>query len=108
MSYCGKLAEHQSKERDALTGSVNDVDGIPLLLARLRNNRIPIAKRRSALNGNALFPLELHAVHLGADLVSASDFMNLPNAASIVENTLCQRRLARVDMGRHANVALAR
>ena len=37
--------------------------------------RDPVAKGGGTLNCNTLFPFELHAVHLGTDIVSATDLV---------------------------------
>jgi hypothetical protein len=46
------------------------------------------------LNGNALFPFEIHGIHLGADPILAADIVNVLDATGIVQDAFRQGRLA--------------
>src|SRR5262249_53896614 len=52
----------------------------------------------------ALFALEIHRVHLGADAVLTADLVDLVDAARIEEDALGQGRLARVDVRRNSDI----
>lgn len=55
----------------------------------------PIAEGGSRLNGDALLSLQLHRIHLSTDSISAANFMDGLDAASVEQNALCQSCLAR-------------
>jgi len=77
-----------------LTRSVNDVEVVVL----------PCGIGGSTLNGDSLFSLKLHRVHLGSDIVLATDLVNLVDTASVEQDTLGQGGLSRVDVSRDTNV----
>jgi len=56
----------------------------------------PRTIRGSRLNGNSLFALKIHRVHLGSNAVLTADFVDSMDFARIVQNALRQRGLARV------------
>ena len=62
---------------------------------------IPIRRRRGGRDRDATFLLLLHPIHGGRAVM---DFADLMRFAGIIENPLCRRRLARVDMGHDAEV----
>ena len=45
---------------------------------------------QSSLDGDAALPLELHAVHGGADAVLSPHLMDGVDAAGVEQNALCQ------------------
>ena len=63
------------------TWSVDDVDGILLLFSCCRHSRLPVTERSRALDGDTLLPLELHAVHLCAHIVTTADLMNISSGS---------------------------
>jgi hypothetical protein len=85
-----------------VAGGVDDVDvvGLELLL-----RAVPDAVRRCGLDGDALLALEVHRVHLGPDAVLAPHLVNLVDPTGVKEDTLGERRLARVDVGGDADVS---
>ena len=81
------------------------VDDVDVVVLELLLRAVPHAVRRGGLDRDALLPLEVHRVHLGADAVLAAHLVNLVDAARVKEDALGQRRLARVDVRRDADVA---
>src|SRR5207248_7856799 len=67
--------------------------------------RIRFAVGGGRLDGDALLALQLHRVHLGADLVLPLHLVDLVDPPGVIEDALGQGRLARVDVGRDADVA---
>ena len=65
------------------TWCINNINCIFMLFPCDRCGRFPVTKRRSALDGYALLPLQLHAIHFCADGVAPS---NLDCIASCTEN----------------------
>jgi hypothetical protein len=61
------------------TRGIDDVDCILLLLIGGWVLSLPVAVGGGTLDGNALFPLQLHAVHLGADRVPTTN-LNIGSA----------------------------
>ena len=57
-----------------LTWSINDIDSIFLFLA-IGERCFPITERGCALNCDALFPFQLHAIHLCANGIFSSDLI---------------------------------
>src|SRR5205823_13204168 len=57
------------------------------------------------LDRDALLTLQLHRVHLGADLVLPLHLVNLVDPPGVVEDALGQGRLARVDVRRDSDIA---
>ena len=57
------------------------------------------------LDCDALFPLELHRVHLGTDTVSTPHLVDGRNAACVEEDPLGKRSLARIDVSRNTDIA---
>jgi hypothetical protein len=96
-------------ETEQRTWRIDDIDVVVT-----RDGRVdllpqwPIAVCRGALNCDPFFPLELHAVHLGTDLVLAADFVDGLDATGVEEDALGEGRLATVDVGRDTDVALLR
>ena len=82
-----------------VSGGVDDVDRVVLVL------KLPVHVGGSRLNRDALLTLELHRVHLGADARLAADLFDAVDLARVEQNALGQRRLARIDVGRDADVA---
>ena len=66
---------------------------------------LPLAKRRRGLDGDALLPLQLHRVHLGADAVLTAHLVDLVDAARVEEDALGQGGLAAVDVRGDSNVS---
>ena len=64
------------------------------LLDNVNMGVFPLAKGSSALDGNPLLSLEVHAVHLGAHSVLAAHIMDGIDPACVKEDSLRQRRLA--------------
>lgn len=99
-----------------VSGCIDDVDRITLLVPLLpnflvlaprglltgRDGGCPIAKRSGGLDGDPLFTLELHGIHLGTDGVSASDFVDVTDPAGVEEDSFGQGRFSRVDVCRTA------
>ena len=71
-----------------VAGRVDDIDLVTL----------PLAKGGRGLDRNALFALQIHAVHLGADPVLPSHLVDVADSACVEENALCQRGFARIDV----------
>jgi hypothetical protein len=71
---------------------------IPPKSSRRTNNVnvriVPPTKCGGRLNGNALFPFEVHGIHLGADTILATDIVNVLDATRIVQDAFRQGRLA--------------
>ena len=76
---------------------VDQVEVVGFLLAVFR--LLPVAKRGGRLNGNTLFPLKFHGVHLGADGIFAPDLVDSLDATGVEEDSFRHRRLAAVDVG---------
>eukprot|EP00964_Phaeocystis_antarctica_P051198 scaffold29862_cov51-Phaeocystis_antarctica.AAC.3 len=89
---------HLDREVD-VARRVDDIDGVLVALSCL-----PAAVRRRRLDGDALLSLELHGVHRRANPVLAAHLVDGADPASEVEDTLRQRRLARVDVSRDPDV----
>ena len=66
---------------------------------------LPVDVGGGRLDGDASLTLELHGVHGGAHLILALHFVHLIDAARVEEQTLGERRLARVDVCRYADVS---
>ena len=67
---------------------------------------VPLHLRGGAGDGDAAFPLQLHVVHRGAAALRAVvHFLHAVDAAGVEQYPLAQGRLARVDMGRNADVS---
>src|SRR6185437_6124408 len=77
-----------------VAGRVDDVDAVIL----------PEAGRRGGRDRDAAFLLLLHEIHGGGAVMHFTDLMAL---AGVVEDTLGRGRLAGVDMGGDADVAIA-
>jgi len=79
-----------------------------LLLTDNINVRIlPTTKCGSRLNGDSLFTLQIHAVHLGADSVLAAYVVNRIDATRVKQNAFRQGRFAakrRRDMNESNNM----
>src|ERR1700722_14634562 len=56
------------------------------------------------LDRDPLLALEIHRVHLGADAVLAAHLVDFVDAPRVVQDSLGERRLARVDVRRDADV----
>ena len=76
-----------------VAGSVDDVD--PMV--------VPLARRGGARDGDAALLLLLHPVHRRAALVDLADLVRL---AGVEQDALGRRRLAGVDVGHDADVAV--
>src|SRR5690606_20135275 len=81
-----------------LHGEVDVPRGVDHVDARV----VPERLRHGGGDGDAALALLLHPVHLGGALVGLAD---LVDAAGEEEDAFGQRRLARVDVGRDADVA---
>ena len=81
------------------------VDDVDVVGRELVLRAVPHAVRRGGLDGDALLALEIHRVHLGADAVLAAHLVDLVDPARVEEDALGERRLARVDVRRDADVA---
>lgn len=66
---------------------------------------LPCSIGGSTLNGDSLLTFQLHRVHLGSNIVLATDLVDLVDTTGIEQDTFCQRGLARVNMSRDTNVA---
>jgi len=87
-----------------VTGRVDDVYVDRLVLVLLLRP-FPHAVGRGGLDRDALLALEIHRVHLGADAVLAAHLVDFVNSTRVEEDALGERRLARVDVRRDADVA---
>jgi len=68
---------------------------------------LPATKSGSRLNGDSLFTLQIHAVHLGADSVLAAYVVNRIDATRVKQNAFRQGRFAakrRRDMNESNNM----
>lgn len=65
---------------------------------------LPGAVGGSGLDGDPLFALEVHGIHLGANTVAPAHLVDLVDPAGVVEDPLCQRRLPGVDVRGDADV----
>lgn len=83
---------------------INQIDMIRLLLPGIIHN-LPIGKCSRRLNSNSLLTLEIHRVHLCADGILATDFVDGVDTTGVEEDTLCTGGLARVDVGGDTDVA---
>ena len=83
--------------------------GVSMMLTLCGSNcvcePVPHAVGRGGLDRDALLALEIHRVHLGADAVFAAHLVDLVDATRVEEDALGERRLARVDVRRDADVA---
>src|SRR6185437_15716027 len=77
-----------------VAGRVDDVDAMVA----------PEAGRRGGGDGDAALLLLLHPVHGGGALM---DFADLVGPAGVIKDALGRRRLAGIDMGHDADVAIA-
>ena len=77
-----------------VAGRVDDVDAVV----------VPEAGRRGRRDGDAALLLLLHPVHGGGAVM---DFADLVGAAGVIEDALGRRRLAGIDVGHDADVAVA-
>ena len=82
-----------------------DVDDVDVVRLELLLRAVPHAVSRGRLDGDALLALEIHRVHFGADAVFAADLVDFVNSARIEQDSLGERRLARVDVGGNTDVA---
>ncbi|GKT92279.1 hypothetical protein Ct61P_10129 [Colletotrichum tofieldiae] len=89
-----------------VAGSIDDVDVVGFLFSVFR--LLPVSERGGRLDGDALFSLEIHGVHLGADRVLAADLVDRLDAARVEQNSLRGRRLSAVNVGRDTDVAHTR
>ena len=104
--HTGDAAEHENRavehaERALhldgevdVAGRVDDVDVVAL----------PEAVRRSRLDGDAAFALEIHRVHLRADTVLALHLVNGVDALGVIEDALGEGGFARVDVSTDPDV----
>ena len=67
----------------------------------------PLAKGRSALDGDPLLSLQVHAVHLGAYSVFAPNIVNSIDPTRVIKDSLRQRRLAAKQYKTQARPSLA-
>mmetsp|Transcript_68574 Transcript_68574/g.163643 ORF Transcript_68574/g.163643 Transcript_68574/m.163643 type:complete len:345 (-) Transcript_68574:177-1211(-) len=77
-----------------LDGEVNvprSIDNVDVIV-------LPSREGRRRLDRDALFSLEFHAVHLRTHAVLTAHLVDLEDAASVEEDTLRERGLARVDV----------
>ena len=88
-----QAALHLDREVD-VARRIDEVDRVVL----------PLERGGGAGDRDAALLLELHVVHGGA-VAAAADVLDLVDAAGVVQNPLAQGRLARVDVGRDADVA---
>lgn len=56
----------------------------------------PPTKSGGRLNGNALFPFQIHGIHLGSDTVFPTDIVNGVDSTRIVQDSFRQCGLATV------------
>src|SRR5262249_34010645 len=80
---------------------VDDVDAVLWALAFLR---VPEAGRRRRRNGDPALLLLLHPVHGRGALMDLADLIGL---AGVIEDALGRRRLAGINVGHDADVAIA-
>ena len=64
---------------------------------------VPLDRGGGAGDGDAALPLQVHVVHRGA-AAAALDFLHAVDAAGVEQDPLAERGLARVDVGRNADV----
>ena len=81
------------------------VDDVDVVRLELLLGAVPDAVRRRGLDRDPLLALEVHRVHLGADAVLAAHLVDFVDAPRVKEDSLGERRLARVDVRRDADVA---
>ena len=79
-----------------MAGRVDQVDVIFLVNAVLP--LAPVAKGGSRLDGDSLFPLQVHRVHLRANGIFTSDFVYCVDTTSVEKHSLGCSCLAAVDM----------
>jgi hypothetical protein len=59
---------------------------------------LPVAEGCGRLNGDASLAFQFHRVHLGADAVSSSDFVDRLDSAGVEEDSLGNGGLAAVNV----------
>jgi hypothetical protein len=95
----GKVIRCEPKKRtNHVCAEVTDKRRSSTIQKYLLNNVdmsiFPLTKGRSTLNGDPLFSLEVHTIHLGSNAIFASYVVNRVDSSSIIENTLSQCGLA--------------
>ena len=91
-----------------VAGSVDQVDVVFLVL-HLAGDGVgglldPVAEGGGRLDGDALFPLQVHAVHLCADCIFSADLVNVLDTAGVEQHALGDGRLSRVNVGGDTDV----
>jgi len=66
---------------------------------------VPLCVGSSTLDSDTLLTFELHRVHLGSDVVTASDFVDSIDSTRVEENTLRHCGLSGVDMCRDSDIS---
>lgn len=80
-----------------MAGRVDQVEMVSLLLA-VGVLLLPIGEGGGRLNGDTSLSLKFHRVHLGADAITAADFVNSLGLSGVEEDALGDGSLAAVDV----------
>ena len=78
-----------------MTGGVDNVDLVIL----------PFAESCRRCNRDASFAFQFHRIHCGTDAVLALDIVYGVNALGVKQDSLCQRRFARINVRTDSNVS---
>lgn len=89
-----------------ITWSIDDIDRVLLLVTGRGNLGNPVTEGRSALDCDALFTFQVHAIHLGPHVVATSDLMDVLDSTGVIQNSFSQCGLARVYVSRDSDIPL--
>jgi len=89
-----------------VTRSIDYIDRIPLLVTGRGILGDPVTESCGALDCDALFTFQVHAVHLGPHVVAATDLMNVLDSTGVIENPFRQGGLSRVYVSRNSDIPL--
>lgn len=80
-----------------MAGGIDQVDMVGLVLAV--DVLLPVAESSGRLNGNSLFTLQVHRVHLGPYGVFASNFVDRLDSSGVEKNSFGNGGFATINMG---------
>ena len=88
------------------TWGIDYVDRILLFVTGCGTFCQPVTECCGTLDCDTLFTFEVHAVHFSPHVVATTDFMNVLDSAGVIEDSFCQRGLARVNVSGDSDIPL--